>query len=89
MPNPYGQFVPDSLSPSGYRWQRHGEQPATAMLPTVPPAPRIEIHEDERMHIYPREHDGPEHPGGDWANADAYLSYDDVDSRTVIDTGAP
>lgn len=37
MPNPYGQFVPDPLSPSGYRWQRHGEQPATAMLPPVTP----------------------------------------------------
>jgi hypothetical protein len=47
----------------------------TAMMPAVAPPPR--------------EQDGPEHPGGDWANADAYQSYDDVDSRTVIDTGPP
>lgn len=73
MPNPYGRWIPDPLAPTGYRWQRHGEPQPTQMLPTV----------------VSEEHDGPEHPGGDWANADAYLSYDEVDSRTVIDTGAP
>jgi hypothetical protein len=37
MPNPYGEFVPDPLAPSGFRWRRHDEQPATTMLPTVQP----------------------------------------------------
>lgn len=35
------------------------------------------------------EREGPEHPGGDWANADAYASYDEVDSLTIVDDGAP
>lgn len=38
MSNPYGQWVPDELAPSGMRWARHGEQPATSMLPSVAPA---------------------------------------------------
>jgi len=96
--NPYGEHVPDPLSPSGYRWQRYDEQPATTMLPTI--GPRIEVTEDG-MRLRPSTNpvgvgmsfseggEGPEHPGGDWANADAYMSYDDVDSRTIIDTGAP
>lgn len=40
MTNPHGRWVPDPLTPSGYRWARHGEQPATTMLPTVQPSPR-------------------------------------------------
>jgi hypothetical protein len=31
----------------------------------------------------------PEHPGGDWANPEAYLSYDEVDSTTIADDGRP
>jgi hypothetical protein len=33
----YGEWVPDSLAPSGFRWKRHGEQPATSMLPIGAP----------------------------------------------------
>jgi hypothetical protein len=40
MTNPYGQWVPDSLAPGGFRWQRHSEQPATTMLPLFTPSPR-------------------------------------------------
>jgi hypothetical protein len=38
MVNPYGRWVPDSLSPSGFRWRRHDESPATTMLPIITPA---------------------------------------------------
>ena len=43
MSNPYGQWVPDPLAPSGFRWQRRDEQPPTSMLPITPkptPHPR-------------------------------------------------
>jgi hypothetical protein len=46
VPNPYGQFVPDPLSPSGFRWQRHGEHPPTQMLPAIPPAPELGENDD-------------------------------------------
>lgn len=32
-----GKWIPDPLAPSGYRWQRAGEQPPTSMLPAVQP----------------------------------------------------
>lgn len=38
MPTPYGEFVPDPLSPSGYRWKRHDEPEPTGLLPAVNPA---------------------------------------------------
>lgn len=86
--DPIGEHVPDPLSPSGWRWRRYDEQPPTSMLPIVTPAEgrtvRYGDHEDHVLPVQP-----PEHPGGDWANPNAYLSYDDVDSRGIIDTGAP
>jgi hypothetical protein len=33
---PLGRWVPDKLSPSGFRWQRYDEQPPTNMLPMTP-----------------------------------------------------
>lgn len=65
----------------------------TSMLPIVTPTPyprtggtvRYGAAEDHQL----SRQEGPEHPGGDWANADAYLSYDDVDSTTIVDDGAP
>ena len=35
--NPYGQWVPDQLSPSGFRWRDHDEADPTSMLPVVEP----------------------------------------------------
>lgn len=54
MPNPYGEFVPDHLSPSGYRWKRHGEHPVTQMMPIVPssPPPTREQGEDDDLVEY-------------------------------------
>lgn len=42
MANPYGRWVPDSLSASGFRWQRHDEVPATQMLPIIQPTSDID-----------------------------------------------
>lgn len=83
MPTPYGEFVPDPLSPSGYRWKRHDEPEPTGLLPAVNPAV------EQPAQLPAVEHNGPELPGGDWANADAYASYDEVDSLTILDEGAP
>ncbi|HLU95208.1 MAG TPA: hypothetical protein VKZ89_00055 [Thermobifida alba] len=35
MSNPIGEFVPDPLAPSGYRWKRHDEPEPTGLLPIV------------------------------------------------------
>jgi hypothetical protein len=59
--NVHGRWVPDPLSPSGFRWQRHGEQPATTMLPTVPPATPDERDEREQ----------PVGDVGDWIDPNA------------------
>jgi hypothetical protein len=77
------------LSPSGFRWQRYDEPALTQIQPAVTPGRTVRYGDHEDHQLPAREPDGPEHPGGDWANPNAYLSYDDVDSRSIIDRGAP
>lgn len=81
MPNPYGEWTPDPLAPSGYRWRRHDEQPATTMLPAVTPNRTVEYagHTDHQL----------EHDDLDVVEPDQLPSYDHVDSRTIVDTGGP
>lgn len=48
MPTPYGEFVPDPLSPSGYRWKRHDEPEPTGLLPAVEqPAQMPAVHPEQ------------------------------------------
>ena len=70
MSNAYGEWVPDQLSPSGFRWRDHDEPEPTSMLPIVKPSPV---------------------PRGDVGVVDPaeFDSFDDVDSRSIVDPGAP
>jgi hypothetical protein len=82
-----GDWRPDPRRPGGWIYEPSAPAPdptVTSMLPAVRPT---EVEQSAKLPAV--EHDGPEHPGGDWANADAYASYDAVDSRTIIDEGAP
>jgi hypothetical protein len=87
VPNPYGQFVPDPLAPSGYRWARHGEQPATSMLPIVQPTPqprpggtvRYDEYEDHQLSGQDDGHVDP----------DEFPPFDGINSLMIRSIGAP
>ena len=49
MTNAYGEWVPDPLSPSGFRWRDHDEPEPTSMLPVVPPSPTPRAGENDDL----------------------------------------
>jgi hypothetical protein len=76
-----GRWVPDKLSPSGFRWQRTGEQPVTTMLPTVS-ADLDALYGDD-------EDDEPDHSGLVVVEPDELPSFDGIDSKMIRSIGAP
>lgn len=79
MTNPFGEFVPDPLHPSGFRWKRYDEPEPTGLLPSVGA-----IEESSLLLAVESDHDDLE-----LVEPDEFPSFDSITSLMIRSIGAP